>query len=122
MTAALLLAQVPRTTGWEHPLFWASLPLIGILLLGALVIYLVDRWRKQTAPPTDSAAADQLSHFRELYEKGQISREEYERVRALLAGQLRRDFQVPAPAPDVQPDPKSPPGPQGLAEDKPSER
>ncbi len=120
--AAVLLAQVSRTTGWEYPLFRASLPLIGILLVGALIIYLADRWRRRTFQADSTSAADQLSHFRDLYRQGQISQEEYERVRVLLAGQLRKDFQVPVPTPDVPPDPKTPPEPQGPSEDKPSER
>jgi hypothetical protein len=56
----------------------------------------VDRWRKRNAR-LSPAPADQLSQFRSLYERGEMSREEFERVKALLAGQLRQDLNVPAP-------------------------
>ncbi len=72
-------------------LLWAALPLIGILLLGALIIYLFDRWRKRAAAANEVCDPnDQLSHFRSLYERGEMSREEFESVKALLAGQLRQ--------------------------------
>jgi hypothetical protein len=100
-------------------LLWAALPLIGILLVAALVIYFVDRWRKRAAAAEDKeASSDQLSHFRSLYERGEMSHDEYESVKALLAGQLRRQMNVPVPptpAPAPSPDTNiqaTPPGPQ----------
>jgi hypothetical protein len=100
-------------------LLWAALPLIGVLLLAALVIYFVDRWRKRaTAAEDDASSNDQLSQFRSLYERGEMSQEEYDRVRALLAGQLRKEMNVPAPpAITESPTPDTniqarPPGPQ----------
>jgi hypothetical protein len=81
---------------WESPLFWTSLALVGALLLGALIIALVDRWRKRPVQNT-SPAGEQLSHFRSLYDRGEISREEFERIRALLGGRLREQLQVPPP-------------------------
>ncbi len=100
-------------------LLWAALPLIGILLLGAFVLYLFDRWRKRSATARGEVACnDQLSHFRSLYERGEMSREEFERVKGLLAGQLRHELKVPSlpvssPSPPletgIQPSPDSPP-------------
>jgi len=95
-------------------LLWLSLPLIGILLLGALVLYLFDRWRKRVAATRDEVTSnDQLSHFRSLYERGEMSQEEFERVRTLLAGQLRKELNVPAP-------PGSPPSPPAETRIQPS--
>jgi hypothetical protein len=105
---ALVAQRRPRTTGWEFPLFWASLPLIGVLLVGALAIYLVDRWRKRRVR-TLSDSSDQLAHFRKLCDQGKINQEEFEQVRARLTGQLQKEFQVPAPAPQM---PQTPSGPQ----------
>jgi hypothetical protein len=105
---ALVAQRRPRTTGWEFPLFWASLPLIGILLGGALAIYLVDRWRKRRVR-TFSDSSAQLAYFRKMCGQGKISQEEFEQVRARLTGQLQKEFQIPAPVPQT---PETPPGPQ----------
>jgi hypothetical protein len=135
MTLMFLLADAavgsrPRLNPGE--LLWAAIPLIGILLIGALFLYLFDRWRKRVAAEDEGACDpnDQLSHFRSLYERGEMSREEFESVKALLAGQLRREMNVaarsaPAPASSVTetppsdtnvqakpPDPQSPPPPE----------
>jgi hypothetical protein len=74
--------------GWEGSFLVPGLYLVGALLVGAAVIALASRWRR--APRTGTAAAsDQLTEFRLLYEKGQMSREEFERVRARLGVQIR---------------------------------
>jgi hypothetical protein len=105
--AARLLALDPR-------LLWATVALLGILLAGALLIWWADRWRKRTAESPESSG-DQLSHFRELFEHGQISREEYERIRRLLGQRLRQDLDVspaeerPAEPPDTGIAPGPPP-------------
>jgi hypothetical protein len=135
MLLMLLLADaetVPRRTKLEPgELLMVALPLIGLLLVAALVLFFVDRWRKRrTVVDSDACAPnDQLSHFRSLYERGEMSREEYESVRALLAGQLRKELNVPAPpaavtahpaeappsdaiVPAPPPDRQSPPGPE----------
>jgi hypothetical protein len=74
----------------------------GALLLGALVVAVVQRWRKLNRPlgPT---ASEQLAHFRSLYEQGAISEEEFHRLRAVLAGEIRRSLQMPEnqPAPEA---------------------
>jgi hypothetical protein len=107
-------APPSQSDGPGLPFLTASIPLIALLLVGALVIYFVDRWRKRTravSPPTN----DQLAHFRSLYERGEMSAEEFDRVKALLAGQLRKEMNVPAPPvpfadldPDVPDEPTSP--------------
>jgi hypothetical protein len=88
----LVLADARPRMPPPGELLGVALPLIGALLAGALVIYLFDRWRKRRAARADLCDPnDQLSHFRSLYEKGEMSREEYEQVRTLLAAQLRQE-------------------------------
>jgi hypothetical protein len=112
MALTILQAPSPSLPKLSGQLLWAALPLIGALLLAALVIYFVDRWRKRAAAAEDvTAPTDQLSHFRSLYERGEMSPEEFERVKALLAGQLRRELKLPGPHPAAPPaaDPVAPP-------------
>src|SRR5262249_44812424 len=73
-TAWLLLARI---SGWE--IFLTTLALAVALLLAAVVLKLIDRWRKR--PVSDSLTpGDQLAQFRELYEQGHLSTEEFERI------------------------------------------
>jgi hypothetical protein len=111
MALTLLLAEA-APGGRPPPGEWlkAALPLVGALLVGAVILYLFDRWRKRAARREANASNDQLSHFRSLYEEGEMSREEFERVKALLSGQLRQELNVPAP-----PAPEAPPAVNGTA-------
>jgi hypothetical protein len=101
---------------WEDPrvLVWTGV-LTGGLLLGALVIAWVDRWRKRAAAD-DGVAADQLVTFRSLYERGELSREEYDRIRARLSSQLRQQWHLPPPRAAASPPPAPPAQPEPPAE------
>jgi uncharacterized membrane protein len=63
-------------------LILAYLALAVTLLLGLVLLVAVDRWRKRVsqAPPT----GDQLDYLQELYDKGEISQEELDRLRTRL--------------------------------------
>jgi hypothetical protein len=117
------------------------LPLLALsatLFLGALAIAAVSRWMKKKKDPGILSAGDQLTQFREMYDRGEISREEFERIRARLAEPLRRELNLPAEAapmeitekdlldedgPPAQPQPQPPPPrqtpPHGITADRP---
>jgi hypothetical protein len=84
---------------------WAdsSLPygigLTIVLAIGAMAIALVKRWRQRDASISMSPS-EQLAEYRSLYDEGVMSKEEFERLRALLGGQLR---ETPVPAPPQEP-------------------
>lgn len=108
MVAWLLWANAnppPRRPIWDPRLLWAGLGLVGLILLGALVIVLLDRWRKRGEPPP-LTANEQLAQFRELYERGELSQEEFDRIRARLTPHLRSEL-------GGQPPPASGPLPPG---------
>jgi hypothetical protein len=92
---------------WRLETLWATLGLVGVILIGALIIWWVDRWRKRSATGPKSSG-DQMTHFRELYDKGELSAEEYQQIRGLLGQRLRRDLEVP-PAPPPPERPHDPP-------------
>jgi len=99
---------------------WASLALVGALVVGAILISAVERWRKRSAS-AGLTAGDQLSHFRRLYDQGVLSKEEFEQIRAQLADKLREEMQVQG-APPAQADvpgaaPPAPPEPPGPSSD-----
>jgi len=87
-------ALVGADPTWE--LRWTTLAMVGAILLGAVVIALVSRWRRQAT--STLTASDQLAEFRSLYLEGAISKEEFERLRSLLGGELRRELDVPKPS------------------------
>jgi hypothetical protein len=93
---------------WDPRLLWMTLALVAIILVGALVLLWLDRWRRRPDVPIVTAN-DQLAHFRELYECGELSQEEFDRIRAKLTGQMRKELNVPAGPPKdeaaVQPPP-----------------
>jgi hypothetical protein len=99
----LVVAGQVKAGAWRAPVLWTTLALVAALLLGALVIAVVDRWRKRSSSDR-LTPGEQLSQFRSLYEKGELSREEFERIRTLLGEQLREELQLPAgKRPDAAP-------------------
>ncbi len=83
---------------------WGVAGLIVALLVGAAVISAVDKWRKRaTAGPTEADATEALSVYRQMYESGEITEEEYAKLRARVAEQVKKP---PAPKPE-------PPAPTG---------
>lgn len=110
---AILPLQAPRSA-WDPRLLLLSLALIGGILVAAVVLYLLKRWRTSLNEPEEACANDQLSQFRELYDQGQLSQEEFDRIRNLLADRIRQEMEVPVPtpAPAVRGTPPAlPPGP-----------
>jgi len=76
-------------------LLWAGLALVATLLVGAGLLAWLDRWRRrlQAGP---AAEADDLDTYRLSYERGELSEDEYKRIRDRLTGR-------PAPPPPAPP-------------------
>jgi hypothetical protein len=96
-----------RPPAWDLDRFLyvlgTTLLFVGAILVMALVIAWLNRWRKRQRD-AGLSAGDQLAHFRALYERGELSPEEFARIRELLGERLRREMQVPVP-------PQAPAGP-----------
>jgi Short C-terminal domain len=100
-------------------LLWTSLILVAALLVAAVVVAWVNRWRRQRDAQEDLSPNVQLAQFRALYEKGTISQEEFERLRALLGVRMRETLGVPAQNKAEQPQNES--GPTRGANPPPAE-
>jgi hypothetical protein len=87
----------------DPQLLWAIAALIATLLLGALILAWLGRWRKR-GDQDALTPIDQLTAFRQSYDRGELSQEEYERIRAKLAPQVRQQAKLP-PKPAKAPDP-----------------
>ena len=77
--------------------FWLTIGLLMTILLGgAVVLSLTERWRKRQAQPTRGGLGE-LSLYREMYEDGELDEEEYRAIRDRLAAELKG--RPPAPVP-----------------------
>jgi hypothetical protein len=102
-------AAVPGAAGeWLELLFWGTC-LAVTLLAAALIIELVRRWSRKSADLP--SAGDQLAHYRAMYNRGEISQEEFDRLRAVLGGEVVRAARPPAPPPAPRPPANGPPAP-----------
>jgi hypothetical protein len=98
-----------RALKWDDPqLLWPALALVGALLLGAAVIYCVDLWRKK-ADLAQASGEDEMTRYRALYESGELSQEEYDRLKALLSGRLRKQLNLSEPQKSAEVKPPEPP-------------
>lgn len=88
----LLFAQL------DPALFVPTMLFIGALLIGAVIVAFVRRWQ-QVNRRFSPSASDQLAEFRSLYERGQMTEEEFNRVRGKLNAEIRKAMDLPAPLP-----------------------
>lgn len=111
----VLLAQGERRDPFRTPeIVWGTAGIAVALLAGALAVWLVERWRKRSVPKPD--AAGELTDYRGMFERGEITEDEYVRLRDRVARRAKAAA-PPAGPRDVlldlldaaEPDPPAPP-------------
>lgn len=110
MSGYLLFADDPPPRRAEHALssveFWLAIGLLTtVLFAGAFLLLFVDRWKKRQLRPEDDST-ESLTSFRAMYERGELSEEEYQRVRDRVAAKMKREVaaanpSMAAPLPDA---------------------
>lgn len=134
-----LVADVPpgpppgrKQSLWDRQDFWITVGVLAVtLLLGGVVVFLVDRWRRRDTTADARASGEELTGFRGMYERGELTEEEYAKVRAKVANRVKAKVAAekaaapppPAkPAPPIDPDdrPPRPAPPLGAPPDDPS--
>ncbi|CAN5340450.1 hypothetical protein BH11PLA2_BH11PLA2_37310 [soil metagenome] len=80
--------------------------LIGVIFLGAIVIWAVDRWRKGLEREENPSLT--LTDYREMYESGEITEKEYDRIRAKMAAKIKGLPTTPPQVPPASSPPSSP--------------
>jgi hypothetical protein len=97
MLASWLIAagNDPRTeAAWK--IFWTIVVLIVVVIIvGGLIMFLT-RWIKRSNAAAKTFGDDRTS-FKVLYERGELTEEEYQKIRARLGQKLREDLKLPAP-------------------------
>ena len=61
------------------------------------VIWIVDRWRKKAIQTAHSA--EELTDFRGMFERGEITEEEYVKLRTRVSGRMKQEPVSPTAAP-----------------------
>ncbi|HEY2786499.1 MAG TPA: hypothetical protein VGJ05_16155 [Fimbriiglobus sp.] len=96
---------------------WITVGILAlVLVVGAFILAAVDRWRKRSAA-FDREAIEEVSTIREMYEGGEITHSEYERIRTNLATRVKAKvgLNAPPPTPTIPPGPEKA-GPSGSGE------
>jgi uncharacterized membrane protein len=62
---------------------WPLLILTALILVGIVVVVWMDRWRKRPMEVGQSPA-EQLAHFQALFDRGELSQQEFDRIKAKL--------------------------------------
>jgi hypothetical protein len=93
------------------------LGLVGLLLLGALIVAIVSHWRKSDGRrgPT---ADEELAQFRAMYDRGEISKEEFQKLRSVLGGRIRAQLGT-LKHPEVESPERRPPAAPGSNDGRP---
>lgn len=91
MAVWLVLAVETVAQQYQRQLLIAGVTIAAVLLVAALILAWVRQLQKKK-PPLQLNAGDQLAHFRVLYERGELSTEEFQRLRVLLTGRIREEL------------------------------
>jgi hypothetical protein len=94
-----LLAQGKPDPLREPEVIWGTAGIALALLVGAFVIWMVDRWRKQATAPIN--ATEELSDFRGMLQRGEITEDEYAKLRTGVAKRVKDAAQKPTEGSDA---------------------
>ncbi len=110
MTGPLLFGGIPSEAFFLQPDALVAFGMLGgALLVGALAVHLIDRWRKRDAKAEHTPDED-LTNFRAMFERGELTEAEYDKVRKRAAERMKQKLGVapPAAAPTLPPEPPAP--------------
>lgn len=111
MVAIGVIMVAAKSVQISSEVWLASAGLVAVLMLGAVLIAWISRWHRRLERETVTAH-DQLTTFRLLYERGELSEDEYQRIRQQLLPRLREESGVARPASDRAPSDEASPTPR----------
>jgi hypothetical protein len=87
MLVLVLLAKGPDP--FQSPeVIWGTAGLAIALLAGAVLVYLADRWRKRVSSAGVETGGE-LTEYRRMFDRGEITEEEYVRLRDRVAKRVK---------------------------------
>jgi hypothetical protein len=101
MSGFSLFAQLSKGNSdpFRNPdVIWGTAGLALALLAGAFLVYVADRWRKKAAA-RDIDSSRELTEFRRMFEHGEITEEEYAKLREKVAERVKAPPPPPATVP-----------------------
>jgi len=109
-----LLARDPADLLQNTDFLWLTGALVATLLVGAFVLSRVERWRKRQLSDSPASDVETFSSYRAMYENGELSKEEYDRIKAKEARRLRdkvlpRSSPLPPAQKELPANPSTPP-------------
>lgn len=102
--AKIAVAAAPAAKNFQigsilEPALW----LIGILAFGAILIAWLKKSKEKQLAGFSVSPHEQLTAFRDSMEQGDMTDEEFKKVKALLADKIRKPSQAVPPAPQSVP-------------------
>jgi len=86
-----------RAIAGSQGFVWPLIILTAVVVVGIAVILWMDRWRRRPDQLT-LTPAEQMARFKELYDRGELSQQEFDRIKARLDKKLRSEPPVPPQA------------------------
>jgi hypothetical protein len=86
---APLLARDPADLLQSTDFLWLTGALVATLFVGAFILSRIERWRKRQLSDSHTSDVEQFSSYRAMFENGELSKEEYDRIKAKEARRLR---------------------------------
>jgi uncharacterized membrane protein len=91
-------AQVEgKAVAGSRGVIWPLIILTAVVGIGIVVIVWMDRWRRRPVE-ISLTPAEQMARFQELYDRGELSQQEFDRIKARLDKSLRTEPPVPPQA------------------------
>jgi len=116
-TIVPIAAPIPinKTQGRIDLINVVGIAFVG-LIVAAILLKVATRYRRQIDEPDDCNASVSMSSFREMYENGEITQDEYDRLRDKLAAKIKGEVgkSNPSQLPRLTPKPPVVPPPVGL--------
>ena len=78
-------------------MLWPLLILAAVVVVGIVVVVWMDRWRRQPIQLNETPA-EQLARFQALLDRGELSQQEFDRIKARINKGLLIEPQVPPQA------------------------
>jgi hypothetical protein len=99
--------KAPTDIGQSGDFYMLVGILVGVLFAGAIAIWLLDRWRKHN--DCDDSPSLSLTNYRAMFEAGEITQAEYDKILARMAPKIKGDAKAaPIVTPLVPPPPPQP--------------
>ena len=86
-----------RAVAGSRGFVWPLIILTTIIVVGIVLIVWMDRWRRRPVQMS-LTPAEQMARFQELYDRGEVSQQEFDRIKARLEKKLRTEPPVPPQA------------------------